>query len=85
MITGPAGKFSNPLSRCVSPTVIRNHHRQKRIQNFAQATTARRGNSRIGAPRSAIVTVPAYQPTLKQSERSQREKPVMLVSPVLGA
>jgi hypothetical protein len=85
MMTGPFGRFLRPLSRWVRPTVTLSHQRQKRIQNRAHATTAGRGRSRMGAPPSAIATVPAYQPTLKHSERSQRVKPVMLVTPVLVA
>ena len=71
-MTGPVGMFSSPPTRCVSRQVIRSHHRQKSIHTSDQATTKRRGISRIGEPAMARVVVPTYQPTLKKSERSRR-------------
>ena len=84
-MTGPCGKFFRPTTRWVKRQVKRSHPKMNSIQNVAQATTARRGSKRMGEPTSAMTTLPAYQPTLKQSERSQRERPVMLVAPVLVA
>ena len=92
-MTGPDGMFSRPPTRCVSRHVRRSQPRQKSIQNSDQATTQRRGISRIGEPTMARTAVPRYQPTLNASERSQRlimkgilwEDAVFLVTPVLVA
>src|SRR5690349_18143324 len=75
MIAGPSGKFSSPTIRWFKRQVTRSHHRMKAIHTLAQATTARRGRSKIGAPAKAITTLPAYQPRLKQRERNQRARP----------
>ena len=92
-MTGLDGMFSRPPTRCVSRQVRRSQPRQKSIQNSDQATTQRRGISRIGEPTMARTAVPRYQPTLNASERSQRlimegilwEDAVFLVTPVLVA
>ena len=83
MMTGPAGRFSSPITRCVRPQVTRSHHSTNTIQARAQAITTRRGASKSGAPARANSTEPRYQPTLKASERSQRPELLMLVGPVL--
>ena len=71
MITGPGWQVLQSDHAMREPTGQLKPARQKSIQNSAQAITQRRGISRIGEPKSAMIVVPTYQPILKRASAAR--------------